>query len=179
MSAAHSNLCWSFEFNKGDPDAEFASAAQVVTRKISFARKTGMPMETRGILASYDPAINGLSVNVSHQMPHQFQLHRRSCSGCRRSMCASSVRMSAAVSASRRILSGRGRGLRRQPDSVASGQVHSRPCREPHVRRPCARAYRRRPDGGRRRRTYHCDRGRRYPGPRRLLGYLVRARRKQ
>jgi carbon-monoxide dehydrogenase large subunit len=69
------NICWTFEHRAGDPDKAFSEAAHVVRRRLSFARKTGVPLEPRGILASYDPSTNGLLVYVSHQMPHQFQLH--------------------------------------------------------------------------------------------------------
>ena len=70
-----SNICWRFEHRSGDPDKAFAEAAHVVQRRLVFARKTGVPLEPRGILASYDPSTNALTVHVSHQMPHQFQLH--------------------------------------------------------------------------------------------------------
>jgi len=69
------NICWTFEHRAGDPDKAFAEAAAVVSETLTFIRSTGVPLEPRGILASYDPAINGLSVHVSHQMPHQLQLH--------------------------------------------------------------------------------------------------------
>jgi aerobic carbon-monoxide dehydrogenase large subunit len=69
------NICWSFEHRAGDPDKAFANAAQIVSRRLNFVRKTGVPLETRGILASYDPSSNAMLVHVSHQMPHQFQLH--------------------------------------------------------------------------------------------------------
>ena len=70
-----SNICWRFEHRSGDPDKAFADAEHVVQRRLVFARKTGVPLEPRGILASYDPSTNALTVHVSHQMPHQFQLH--------------------------------------------------------------------------------------------------------
>lgn len=69
------NICWSFEHRAGDPDKAFAEAEHIVSRRLDFVRKTGVPLETRGILASYDPSTNAMLVHVSHQMPHQFQLH--------------------------------------------------------------------------------------------------------
>ena len=69
------NICWSFEYRAGDPGKAFADATQIVSRRLNFARKTGVPLEPRGILASYDPSSNAMLVHVSHQMPHQFQLH--------------------------------------------------------------------------------------------------------
>jgi carbon-monoxide dehydrogenase large subunit len=69
------NLCWTFEHRTGDPEKAFVEAKYIVRRRLNFARKTGVPLEPRGILASYDPAANAMLVHVSHQMPHQFQLH--------------------------------------------------------------------------------------------------------
>ena len=69
------NLCWTFQQRAGDPESAFANARHVVRKRLDFARKTGVPLETRGILASYDAAANAMLVHVSHQMPHQFQLH--------------------------------------------------------------------------------------------------------
>jgi carbon-monoxide dehydrogenase large subunit len=69
------NICWTFEHRTGDPGKAFADAAHIVSRRLDFARKTGVPLEPRGILASYDPSTNAMLVHVSHQMPHQFQLH--------------------------------------------------------------------------------------------------------
>jgi aerobic carbon-monoxide dehydrogenase large subunit len=69
------NICFTFEHTSGDPEKAFAEANHIVHRRLSIARKTGVPLESRGILASYDPAANGMLVYVSHQMPHQFQLH--------------------------------------------------------------------------------------------------------
>jgi carbon-monoxide dehydrogenase large subunit len=69
------NICWNFEHYAGDPGKAFATASTVVRETLTFIRSTGVPLEPRGILASYDSAINGMSVHVSHQMPHQLQLH--------------------------------------------------------------------------------------------------------
>lgn len=70
-----SNLCWQTEILAGDPDSAFANAALIVSEKLSFERKTGVTLEPRGTLASYDPAANALLVHMSHQMPHQMQHH--------------------------------------------------------------------------------------------------------
>jgi carbon-monoxide dehydrogenase large subunit len=69
------NLCWTFQQGAGDPESAFAKAGHVVRKRLDFARKTGVPLETRGILASYDAAANAMLVHISHQMPYQFQLH--------------------------------------------------------------------------------------------------------
>ncbi len=56
------------------PDAEldaiFAAAAHVVTETFSQHRYACVPMETRGIVASWDPYKEHLSVHVSTQGPH-------------------------------------------------------------------------------------------------------------
>jgi carbon-monoxide dehydrogenase large subunit len=70
-----SNLCWKTDMKAGDTSAAFASAAMVVSERLSFDRKTGVPLEPRGILANYDPSTDSLLVHMSHQMPHQMQLH--------------------------------------------------------------------------------------------------------
>ena len=73
--ALASNLAWHTELGSGDVDAAFASAALVVEERFVIARKTGVTLEPRGVLASYDPAARALLVHISHQMPHQLQLH--------------------------------------------------------------------------------------------------------
>ncbi|HKH97212.1 MAG TPA: xanthine dehydrogenase family protein molybdopterin-binding subunit [Beijerinckiaceae bacterium] len=70
-----SNLAWHTEIVTGDVDDVFARAALVVEEKFVFARKTGVTLEPRGVLASYDPSTKALLVHISHQMPHQLQLH--------------------------------------------------------------------------------------------------------
>ena len=74
-SEVKSNLSWQCEMLAGEPDAAFAQASLVVSERLTFARKTGVPLETRGVLASYDPPTGALLVHMSHQMPHQMQLH--------------------------------------------------------------------------------------------------------
>jgi carbon-monoxide dehydrogenase large subunit len=70
-----SNLAWQTLIESGEVDRTFDDAPLVVEEKFTFARKTGVTLEPRGILASYDPAANSLLVHMSHQMPHQMQLH--------------------------------------------------------------------------------------------------------
>jgi len=70
-----SNLAWRTEFGEGDVDAAFAAAALVVEDRITFTRHTGVTLESRGVLATYDPAAEAIEVRLSHQMPHQMQLH--------------------------------------------------------------------------------------------------------
>jgi carbon-monoxide dehydrogenase large subunit len=66
----HNVQCdWAFEI--GDPDAVFASAAHVVTCRPSAHRYSGVPMETRAVVAEYDAGRGSLKVRMSTQFPHQ------------------------------------------------------------------------------------------------------------
>ncbi len=69
-----SNLA--FEYNQSTPglEAAFKDAAHVVSQRLTFNRKTGVPLEPRSILASYDSVEEALTVFASPQMPHQLQL---------------------------------------------------------------------------------------------------------
>jgi carbon-monoxide dehydrogenase large subunit len=52
-------------------DATFASAAHVVTQRLVQHRHTPTPMETRGLVAAYDPVTDALEVWLSSQGPHE------------------------------------------------------------------------------------------------------------
>ncbi len=69
-----SNLGWSTQLGT-DLDAVFAAAALVVEAEIGFARVTGVTLEPRGLVARWDPSVGALELRISHQMPHQLQLH--------------------------------------------------------------------------------------------------------
>jgi len=56
-----------------DVESVFARAAHVVECEFSFNRHTGVPMETRGVLAEFEPFERRLTVHISHQCPHQMQ----------------------------------------------------------------------------------------------------------
>jgi aerobic carbon-monoxide dehydrogenase large subunit len=64
------NLAISFEFERGDVDAAFASADVVVEEEFFTHRQHASPIETRGVLASVDPQDGSLSVWSSTQTPH-------------------------------------------------------------------------------------------------------------
>ncbi|MFY0612466.1 MAG: xanthine dehydrogenase family protein [Hyphomicrobiaceae bacterium] len=70
---ADSNLAFEAEIGEGDPVAELAKADVVVERTFRFHRHTGVSLETRCILAEYDPTEQRLIVHQSHQTPHQQQ----------------------------------------------------------------------------------------------------------
>ena len=59
----------------GDTDAAFASADRVVRARFSQHRHANVPMETRGLVASFDPASGTLDVHAAHQSPHALRLH--------------------------------------------------------------------------------------------------------
>jgi carbon-monoxide dehydrogenase large subunit len=69
------NRAWGTTLHHGDPDAAFAEAALVVEETLTFTRHTGVPLEPRGTLAVWEPGIGGLTIRLSHQMPHQMRLH--------------------------------------------------------------------------------------------------------
>jgi carbon-monoxide dehydrogenase large subunit len=55
-------------------DEAFAGAAAVVTETFHQHRQTNVPMETRGIVAHWDPADQRLQVWMSSQNPHEVRL---------------------------------------------------------------------------------------------------------
>jgi carbon-monoxide dehydrogenase large subunit len=70
-----SNLAWSNEWQTGDVDKAFAAAALVVEDMLTFERHTGVTLEPRGLIANWSRSDETLDVRMSHQMPHQMQLH--------------------------------------------------------------------------------------------------------
>ncbi len=67
------NLSFAADYETGDVEAAFAGAAHIVGAAFRFARHTGVPLETRTVLADFDPAAGRLTVHQSHQTPHQQQ----------------------------------------------------------------------------------------------------------
>jgi carbon-monoxide dehydrogenase large subunit len=68
-----SNLAFEHRFDRGNALAVFESAARVVSRTFHFARHTGVTLETRSLVADYDPAARRLTVHASTQVPHQMR----------------------------------------------------------------------------------------------------------
>ena len=64
-----------FEADVGDPEDAtlFDDAACVVEASFRFNRQTVMPLETRGVVASYLPGDGSLTVYQSHTAPHQLR----------------------------------------------------------------------------------------------------------
>jgi carbon-monoxide dehydrogenase large subunit len=67
------NLAATFEVVVGEPDAVFAHADRVVRGRFYVQRYTGMPMETRGVVAAWDPGLRQLTVWSSTQWPHTLR----------------------------------------------------------------------------------------------------------
>lgn len=67
------NLAWQRRFEAGNVDAALAEADAVVEEVFHFGRHTGVTLEPRSILASYEPAEERLTVYHSHQAPHMMQ----------------------------------------------------------------------------------------------------------
>jgi aerobic carbon-monoxide dehydrogenase large subunit len=67
------NLCFTRSIDTGDVDAVFAAADLVVQETFRFGRHTGVTMETRSVLADFNPADQKLTVYQSHQAPHMMQ----------------------------------------------------------------------------------------------------------
>lgn len=67
------NLCFTKTIDTGGVDAVFANADCVVEETYRFGRHTGVTMETRSVLADFDPAERKLTVYQSHQAPHMMQ----------------------------------------------------------------------------------------------------------
>ncbi len=54
----------------GDVDRQFEHAEVVIAERFQIQRQAGMPIETRGAAATYDPLTGELTLWVSTQMPH-------------------------------------------------------------------------------------------------------------
>jgi CO/xanthine dehydrogenase Mo-binding subunit len=61
------------EKSYGDIDQAFRSAHAVVALDLSIGRHTGMPLETRGAIARYDPARDMLELHGAAKVPHRNQ----------------------------------------------------------------------------------------------------------
>jgi CO/xanthine dehydrogenase Mo-binding subunit len=68
-----SNLSFELHLEQGDAAAALAGSDQVLERTLHFGRHTGLPLETRGIIADYDPSVETLTVHAAHQSPWQQQ----------------------------------------------------------------------------------------------------------
>ena len=67
------NIAADFTVKAGDADAAFRGAEVVTRGRYYVHRYTGMPLETRGVLADYDPGTGCLTVWSSTQWPHTLR----------------------------------------------------------------------------------------------------------
>jgi carbon-monoxide dehydrogenase large subunit len=68
------NLAYERDFDYGDVDAAFAGAFAVVRRAFHQHRYAGVPLETRGGVADYDPSSRELVYHAAHKAPHSLRL---------------------------------------------------------------------------------------------------------
>ncbi|MSO76482.1 MAG: xanthine dehydrogenase family protein molybdopterin-binding subunit [Alphaproteobacteria bacterium] len=68
-----SNLAYSGTIGANIDPAIWKEAAHVLEESFIFHRVTGVPLETRGVVASYLPADGSLTVYQSHTAPHQLR----------------------------------------------------------------------------------------------------------
>lgn len=61
------NVYFHEEFEGGEPNRILAEAAHVIRRRFTTQRQTGVPLETRGIIASWDPGKATLSLHANVQ----------------------------------------------------------------------------------------------------------------
>ena len=66
-----SNLCWERNVNVGDVKSAFAQADVVIEEEFQFGRHTGVTLESRSILADYDPGEEMLTLYQSTQAPNR------------------------------------------------------------------------------------------------------------
>ena len=67
------NVCFTRTIDTGAVDEAFAGAHAVVEQRFAFGRHTGVPLETRSVLADYNASEQTLVVHQSHQAPHMMQ----------------------------------------------------------------------------------------------------------
>lgn len=67
------NVCFQTASGNGRFGADFPDADLVLEDTVSFGRHTACSLETRSLLADYDPTNESLVVRISHQCPHQLQ----------------------------------------------------------------------------------------------------------
>jgi carbon-monoxide dehydrogenase large subunit len=68
------NIALSGEIAIGDVDGAFAKANRVVPASLWVHRHQPVPMETRGLIASYDQSDQHLTIHASTQSPHMLRI---------------------------------------------------------------------------------------------------------
>jgi carbon-monoxide dehydrogenase large subunit len=72
-SALGDNIAFDFKLEKGEPEKAFAEADVVIEEELRFERQMAMTLETRGLIADFNPGDGSLTVIHSHQSPFQMQ----------------------------------------------------------------------------------------------------------
>ncbi len=67
------NIAFDFSMERGEPDKAFAAADLVIEEELRFERQMAMTLETRGLIADFNPGDDSLTVIHAHQSPFQMQ----------------------------------------------------------------------------------------------------------
>jgi carbon-monoxide dehydrogenase large subunit len=67
------NLAFDFSLEKGEPGKAFAEADIVIEEELRFERQMAVTLETRGLIADFNPGDGSLTVIHGHQSPFQMQ----------------------------------------------------------------------------------------------------------
>jgi aerobic carbon-monoxide dehydrogenase large subunit len=67
------NVAFDFTLKNGDPSKAFAEADIVIEEELRFERQMAMTLETRGLIADYNPGDESLTIIHAHQSPSQMQ----------------------------------------------------------------------------------------------------------
>jgi carbon-monoxide dehydrogenase large subunit len=67
------NVAFDFSLERGQPAKAFAEADFVIEEELRFERQMAMTLETRGLIADFDPSEGSLTVIHAHQSPFQMQ----------------------------------------------------------------------------------------------------------
>ena len=67
------NVAFDFSLEKGEPGKAFAEADIVIEEELRFERQMAMTLETRGLIADFNPGDGSLTVIHAHQSPFQMQ----------------------------------------------------------------------------------------------------------
>jgi aerobic carbon-monoxide dehydrogenase large subunit len=67
------NMCFQRRLETPGFEAAWSGADHVIERRFRFGRQTGVTLEPRGILASFEPGARELTVHHSHQAPHMVR----------------------------------------------------------------------------------------------------------
>ena len=67
------NLAMTMPIEEGDTKSAFAEAEVIVEHAFEFGRQAGVALETRSVIADFEPAGRRLTVYQSHQTPYQMQ----------------------------------------------------------------------------------------------------------